>query len=265
MTLEGKVAIVTGVTKPKGAGRAIAQRLAEQGAAVAITGRTKSLPGAEAIADGFRSDGHTAIAVAADSTDAEQIGGAVEAVVAEFGGLDILVNNAGIGFGSPILADNRDRDWDANWAVNVKGAVAFALAAWPHMTARGGGSIVNIASLAGLGANSGMPYPYTASKFALVGVTKQMALEGGPAGIRANVVCPGAINTDMLQQAYAAIAEAEGVSLEEAAALENSTIPLGRPSEPTEIADAVAWLAGPHASYVTGVALPVAGGMSPGI
>ena len=265
MTLEGKVAIITGVTKPKGAGKAIAQRLAEQGASVAITGRQKSLPGAEAIANDFRRAGRTAIAVAADSTDAEQIGAAVDTVVAEFGGLDILVNNAGIGFGSPVLADNDDKHWDANWSVNVKGAVAFVLAVWPHMVARGGGSIVNIASLAGLGANSGMPYPYTASKFALVGVTKQMALEGGGSGIRANVVCPGAINTDMLQQAYAAIAEAEGVSLTEAAALENATIPLGRPSEPDEIADAVAWLAGPHSSYVTGVALPVAGGMSPGI
>jgi NAD(P)-dependent dehydrogenase (short-subunit alcohol dehydrogenase family) len=265
MTLDGKVAIVTGVTKPKGAGKAIAQRLAEQGAAVAITGREKSLPGAEEIAAGFRSDGHRAIAVAADSTNPDQIDAAVATVVAEFGGLDILVNNAGIGFGSPILADNEDKHWDANWSVNVKGAVAFILAAWPHMQNRGGGAIVNIASLAGLGANSGMPYPYTASKFALVGITKQMALEGGAAGIRANVVCPGAINTDMLQQAYAAIAEAEGVSLEEAAALENSTIPLGRPSESSEIADAVAWLAGPHSSYVTGVALPVAGGMSPGI
>jgi 3-oxoacyl-[acyl-carrier protein] reductase len=265
MTLDGKVAIVTGVTKPKGAGRAIALALAEQGASVAVTGRAKSLPGAEANAQGFRDAGHSAIAVAADSTDRAQITAAVDQVVAEFGGVDILVNNAGIGMGSPVLADNDDRHWDANWAVNVKGAVAFCEAVWPHMQGRGGGSIVNIASLAGLGANSGMPYPYTASKFALVGITKQMALQGGGDGIRVNVICPGAINTDMLQQAYAAIAEAEGVSLEEAAALENSTIPLGRPSEPSEIADAAAWLAGPRASYVTGVALPVAGGMSPGI
>ena len=265
VTLEGQVAIVTGVTKPKGAGRAIAQRLAEEGAAVAITGRAKSLPGAEAIAEEFRSAGHQAQAVAADSTDSQQIEAAVSQVVDSFGGLDILVNNAGIGLGSPILAENDEKHWDANWAVNVKGAVAFCQAAWPHMEARDGSSIVNIASLAGLGANSGMPYPYTASKFALVGVTKQMALQGGSAGIRVNVICPGAINTDMLQEAYAAIAAAEGVTMEEAAALENATIPLGRPSEPSEIADAVAWLAGPRASYVTGVALPVAGGMAPGI
>ena len=263
--MDGKVAIVTGVTKERGAGRAIAERLAEQGASVAVTGRQKSLPGAEANAQALRDRGFPSMAVAADSTDADQIASAVAAVAGEFGGVDILVNNAGIGLGSPVLAENEDSHWDANWSVNVKGAVAFCTAVWPKMQERGGGSIINIASLAGLGANSGMPYPYTASKFALVGITKQMALEGGSDGIRANVVCPGAINTDMLQQAYAAIAQAEGVSLEEAAALENSTIPLGRPSEPSEIADSVAWLAGPHATYVTGVALPVAGGMAPGI
>jgi NAD(P)-dependent dehydrogenase (short-subunit alcohol dehydrogenase family) len=263
--MDGKVAIVTGVTKERGAGRAIAERLAEQGASVAVTGRQKSLPGAEANAQALRDRGFSAMAVAADSTDSAQIAEAVEAVAGEFGGIDVLVNNAGIGMGSPILAENEDKHWDANWNVNVKGAVAFCEAVWPHLAARGAGSIVNIASLAGIGANSGMPYPYTASKFALVGITKQMALQGGADSIRVNVVCPGAINTDMLQQAYEAIATAEGVSIEEAAALENSTIPLGRPAEPSEIADAVAWLASPGSAYVTGVALPVAGGMSPGI
>lgn len=263
--LSGKVAIVTGVTKPKGAGRAIAQRLVAEGAAVAITGREKSLPGAEAIAAELSDGDGRVIAVVADSTDTHQVEAAVTSVADELGALDVLVNNAGIGLGSPILAENEELHWDANWNVNVKGAVAFCRAAWPHLVARGGGSIVNIASLAGLGANSGMPYPYTASKFALVGVTKQMALEGGADGVRVNVVCPGAINTDMLQQAYEAIATAEGISIQEAAALENASIPLGRPSEPEEVADAVAWLAGPSASYVTGVALPVAGGMAPGI
>ena len=84
-------------------------------------------------------------------------------------------------------------------------------------------------------------------------------------GCRANVVAPGAINTDMLQAAYAAIAQAEGISIEEAAAMENTSIPLGRPAEPKEIADAVVFLASPAASYITGIVLPVAGGMAPGI
>ena len=110
-----------------------------------------------------------------------------------------------------------------------------------------------------------MPYPYVATKHGLVGATKVMALEFAPKGIRANVVAPGAINTDMLQQAYAAIAEAEGISIEEAARKENAGIPLGRPAEPAEIAAAIAFLAGPDSSYITGIVLPVAGGMAPGI
>jgi 3-oxoacyl-[acyl-carrier protein] reductase len=135
----------------------------------------------------------------------------------------------------------------------------------PYMEKAGGGSIVNVASTAGIAASVGMPYPYVATKHGLVGATKVLALEFASKGIRANVVAPGAINTDMLQTAYAAIAEAEGISVEEAAAKENASIPLGRPAEPDEIAAAIAFLAGPDASYITGIVLPVAGGMAPGI
>jgi 3-oxoacyl-[acyl-carrier protein] reductase len=135
----------------------------------------------------------------------------------------------------------------------------------PYLGKSGGGSIVNVASTAGIAASVGMPYPYVATKHALVGATKVLALEVAAKAIRANVVAPGAINTDMLQAAYAAIAEAEGVSIEEAAAKENASIPMGRPAEPAEIADAIVFLAGPAASYITGIVLPVAGGMAPGI
>lgn len=155
--------------------------------------------------------------------------------------------------------------WDANYAVNVKGTMAMCQGVIPSMIARGGGSIVNVSSMAGLGANPGMPYPYVATKFALVGVTKMLALEFASQGIRANVVAPGAIATDMLMQAYEAIASANKITAEEAAKQENASIPLGRPADPCEIANAIVWLASPAAAYVTGVALPVAGGMSPGI
>ena len=164
-----------------------------------------------------------------------------------------------------MLAENDERAWEANWAINVRGTVAFCEAVLPHMAERKTGSIVNIASLAGLGASPGMPYPYTATKHALVGFTKQLALEFGPVGVRANVIAPGAINTDMLQQAYAAIAEAEGISIEAAAALENSGIPLRRPAEPDEIAAVAVSVAMPGSAYLTGVAVPVAGGMMPGL
>ena len=164
-----------------------------------------------------------------------------------------------------MLSENQDKDWNANYAVNVMGTVALCRGVIPFMEKSGGGSIVNVASTAGIAASVGMPYPYVATKHALVGATKVLAIEFAAKGIRANVVAPGAINTDMLQSAYAAIAEAEGISVEAAAAKENASIPVGRPAEPSEIAAAIAFLAGPDASYITGIVLPVAGGMAPGI
>ena len=205
------------------------------------------------------------MAVLVDVSNADEVTSAVQAVADNYGSVDILVNNAGVGFGSAILEENSDKDWDANYGVNVKGTMALCEGVIPHMEKAGGGSIVNVASTAGIAASVGMPYPYVATKHALVGSTKVLALEYASKGIRANVVAPGAINTDMLQAAYAAIAEAEGCSVEEAAANENASIPLGRPAEPSEIAAAITFLASPASSYVTGIVLPVSGGMAPGI
>jgi 3-oxoacyl-[acyl-carrier protein] reductase len=263
--LEGKVAIVTGATKMKGLGRAIALKLAAQGAKIALTGRQNSKAGLDEVVDSLKAVGADAMGVLVDVSNQDEVTAAIQQVVDAYGSVDILVNNAGIGAGSPVFTENDDRAWDANYAVNVKGTMSMCRGALPHMEKAGGGAIVNVASLAGIGANPGMPYPYTATKFALVGVSKELALEYASKKIRVNVVCPGAIATDMLEQAYQAIAEAEGISIEDAAKLENSTIPVGRPAEPDEIADSIVYLASPAASYVTGVALPVAGGMSPGI
>jgi len=263
--LEGKVAIVTGATKAKGLGKAIAVKLAEQGARVALTGRASSKDGVEANVAEIMANGGEAMAVLVDVADASQVDAAVKQVADAWGRVDILVNNAGVGFGSAILTENQDKDWDGNYAVNVKGTMELCRGVVPYMQKSGGGSIVNVSSLAGTAVSVGMPYPYVATKHALVGATKALALEFAGSGIRANVVAPGAINTDMLQQAYAAIAEAEGISVEEAGKKENAGIPLGRPAEPDEIAGAIAFLAGPDSSYVTGIVLPVAGGMAPGI
>ena len=263
--LEGKVAIVTGATKGKGLGKAIAVKLSELGAKVALTGRNSSKEGVEANVADIQATGGEAMAVLVDVSNPEEIDGAVKQVVDTFGAVDILVNNAGVGFGSAILDENEDKDWNANFGVNVMGTMALCRGVIPYMEKSGGGAIVNVASTAGIAASVGMPYPYVATKHGLVGVTKVLALEFAAKGIRANVVAPGAINTDMLQKAYQAIAQAEGVSVEEAAAKENSSIPLGRPAEPAEIAAAIAFLVGPDASYITGIVLPVAGGMAPGI
>ena len=263
--LEGKVAIVTGATKSKGLGKAIAVKLAELGAKVALTGRAKSKESVEANVAEIKASGGEAMAVLVDVSSPEEVDAAVKQVADAFGTVDILVNNAGVGFGSAVLSENEDKDWNANYGVNVKGTMELCRGVIPYMEKAGGGSIVNVASTAGIAASVGMPYPYVATKHGLVGATKVLALEFASKGIRANVVAPGAINTDMLQTAYAAIAEAEGISVEEAAAKENASIPLGRPAEPDEIAAAIAFLAGPDASYVTGIVLPVAGGMAPGI
>jgi len=265
MTLAGKVAIVTGATKAKGLGKAIAVKLAEQGAKVALTGRASSKDGVEANVSEIKANGGDAMAVLVDVSDPAQVDAAVKQVADAWGRVDILVNNAGVGFGSAVLNENQDKDWNANYGVNVKGTIELCRGVIPYMEKAGGGSIVNVASTAGIAASVGMPYPYVATKHGLVGATKVLALEFASKGIRANVVAPGAINTDMLQTAYAAIAEAEGITVEEAAAKENSSIPMGRPAEPEEIADAIVYLASPGASYITGVVLPVAGGMAPGI
>ena len=263
--LKGKVAIVTGATKAKGLGKAIAANLAKQGASVVLTGRASSKEGVDANVAEIKANGGEAMAVLVDVSDVAQIDAAIKDVADAYGTVDILVNNAGVGFGSALLEENTDKDWDANYGVNVKGTMALCRGVIPYMEKAGGGAIVNVASTAGIAASVGMPYPYVATKHALVGATKVLALEVASKGIRANVVAPGAINTDMLQQAYAAIAEAEGVSVEEAAANENASIPIGRPAEPSEIADAIAYLASPAASYITGIVLPVTGGMAPGI
>ncbi len=263
--LEGKVAIVTGATKAKGLGKAIALNLAEQGAKVVLTGRASSKDGVEANVAKINAGGGEAMAVLVDVSNAQEVDSAIKKVVERFGRVDILINNAGVGFGSALLNENTDKDWDANYGVNVKGTMALCRGVIPYMEKNGSGSIVNVASTAGIAASVGMPYPYVATKHALVGATKVLALEVAAKGIRANVVAPGAINTDMLQAAYAAIAEAENISVDEAAEKENASIPLGRPAEPAEIADAIVFLAGPTASYITGIVLPVAGGMAPGI
>ena len=128
-----------------------------------------------------------------------------------------------------------------------------------------GGSIINVASLAGTGAMDAIPACYTASKFAAVGLTKQLAAQYAKNGIRVNALCPGSVVTRMHEQSMALLARQHGISPEEAQALEDARIPLGRSAQPEEIGNTAVFLASDLASYVTGVAFPVAGGMAPGL
>ena len=240
-----KVAIVTGAGHPDGIGAASARALRDQGYEVI----TFDLEGAD----------H-----AVDVTDAQQVAKAIQAVAADFGHLDALLNNAGVRLGSANLLAQTSEDLDLTLAVNVKGLVNCCQAAIPHMLQTGGGAIVNVASLCGLRALPAIPHAYTASKFAVVGLTKSMALEFGSSHIRINAVCPGSVDTQMRSKAISLLAELEGISLEDAEALETSTISLGSAATPSEVAAVVAFLCSENAAQITGAAIPVDGGMTGG-
>ena len=237
----GKVAIVTGAGHPDGIGAASAKALRDQGYEVI----TFDLEGAD----------H-----AVDVTDAQQVAKAIQAVTADFGHLDALVNNAGVGVGSANLLEQTSEDLDLTLAVNVKGLVNCCQAAIPHMLQTGGGAIVNVASLCGLRALPAIPHAYTASKFAVVGLTKSMALEFGPNHIRINAVCPGYVDTDIVRTAIAGIVSKTGRTEEDAMQHFTDSNPQGRLVEVSEVASAVSWICSEGAASVTGQAIAIDGG-----
>ena len=249
--LNGKVAVVTGMAHPQGIGRAVWEAFSQAGATVIGTDLSSQLT-----ANGV--DG-----IPCDVTQPAELATLAERISAEYGGLDVLVNNAGVGIGSDQFLLNTPRDWEISISVNLMGVVNSTGALLPLM--RTPGSIINIASLAGLGALEGMPACYTATKFAVVGLTKSLAKELAPQQIRVNAICPGSVKTQMHQTAMTLLSEAAGVSTEQAEELENALIPMGRPARPEEIASVAMFLASDASAYMTGVALPVAGGMGNGL
>ena len=275
--LDEKIAIVTGAGRPRGIGRAAAFALARRGAHVVVTDIARArkdleIEGMHRVGDDFaalevlakeiEALGVRALPMAVDVTDRAEIDACIERTREELGGVDVLFNNAGAATGVGPFLEMTAQQWDLSYEVNVRGTAWFCQAAIPAMIERGGGSIVNNASMAGLGAVPQMA-GYTATKFAVVGITKAVAAEFGDQGIRCNAVCPGLVDTLMGQSEVKLFAGGGN----EDAARERLTrgVALGRWAEPEEVADAVAWLAGPEASYLSGVALPVAGGMSPGL
>jgi NAD(P)-dependent dehydrogenase (short-subunit alcohol dehydrogenase family) len=218
----------------------------------------------ERLVSEIEASGAEGLAMAVDVTDAAQIQACVEKTCQTFGGVDILFNNAGTGVGVGPFMDILSVNWDLSWQVNVKGMVDFCKAAIPKMIERGGGSIVNNASMAGLGAAEGYG-AYTVTKFAVVGLTKLVAAEFGRQNIRCNAICPGMILTDMGEEEIRFISMEKGISMEEARQYFGEVAAMGRAGQPEEVADVVAYLAGPRAGFLSGVALPVAGGLPRGI
>lgn len=247
--LERKVAIVTGCGS--GIGRAVALLLAREGAAVALVD-----VGARALAataGDIQSEGGTALAIEADVSRAEACQRAVRAAFETFKRIDVLVNNAGI-IRRARVTELEEADWDRVMGVNVKSVFLMSKYALPIMAANGGGAIINTASGWGL-AGGPRAAVYCASKGAVVLLTKAMAIDHGPQGIRVNCICPGDTDTPMLRAEAQQTGETEEQFLRDAARR-----PLGRIGQPQEIAQAVLYLASPASSFVTGAALVVDGG-----
>jgi 3-oxoacyl-[acyl-carrier protein] reductase len=242
--LAGKVALVTGGAR--NIGRAIACALAAGGAAVMVNART-SRAEAETTADMIRSTGGRAALHFADVTGAGAVAAMVEATVEEFGRLDILVNNAAIRAETP-FAEIRFEDWRRVLATVLDGAFLCTQACCPHLARAGGGAIVNIGGMTAHQGAQGRAHVVTA-KAGLAGMTRALAHDLAPLGITVNCVVPGTIET---------IRGLPGAP--ERPASRHALPPLGRRGEPEEVANAVRFLCGPGARYITGQSLHVNGG-----
>jgi NAD(P)-dependent dehydrogenase (short-subunit alcohol dehydrogenase family) len=244
-----RAAIVTG--GGTGIGAAVARRLGADGYAVVLVGR-RSEP-LEAVA----SELEAAAVVTADVGEPSEVERIVATAVERFGGVDVLVNNAGIGDSRAVL-DETPESWDETLRINLTGAFLMARAALPQLIERRG-SIVNVSSINGLVAGPGWA-SYNVSKAGLVMLTRSLAVDYGPQGVRSNCVCPGWVRTPMGDADMAEVGKSHGTDVEGGYRLVHEGHPLGRPAEPEEVASVVAFLAGPDSSYVNGVALPVDGG-----
>lgn len=272
--LDSKIAIITGASAPRGIGRAVALRLAADGATVIVSDRpgVRDVNGTERgnadllrdVVSAITATGGSAIATEVDVTRQADVAACVELAMGRFGRLDILVNNAGSLAGADLFLDTTPSQWTTSFQVNLLGPMMFTQAAIPPMRQAGGGAIINIGSTGSLGAEAGFG-AYTAMKHGLIGMTKTVAAEFGADGIRCNAVCPGYIATDMHQAANLRISRELGQSVAETAKQRYASVALRKAGDPGDVADAVAYLAGPQSVYVTGIALPVAGGVPFGI
>ncbi len=265
--LSDRVALVTGGSR--GLGRADALTLARAGADVAIAdilvesdtsaaerygalaqaAVAQGMVHAESTVEEIRTLGRRALAVRCDVTDREEVAAAISRTVDELGSVDILVNNAGTLDHVGQFHDQRPELWERDLRVNLTGAFNCAQAVWPHMRERGFGRIVNMASVAGTLGGFGQA-SYSTTKAGLLGLTRTLAMEGGRHGITCNAIVPGIIGTEAFHMANQAMNER----------IANRTV-FKRPGEPQDVANAIAFLCSDLASYVTGVALNVSGGV----
>ena len=244
--LDGKVALITGAAR--GIGKAIALKFASEGADIAFTDLEINDVAKETIA-GLEAFGHKVKAYASNAADFEQTHQVVEEIQKEFGRIDILVNNAGI-TRDGLMLRMEEKQWDAVLTVNLKSAFNFIHALTPIMARQRGGSIINMSSVVGVSGNAGQ-CNYSASKAGLIGLTKSIAKEMGPRGIRANAIAPGFIVTEMTAALPQEVRD-QWVK----------TIPLRRGGTPEDVANVALFLASDLSSYVSGQVINCCGAMA---
>ena len=244
--LEGKVALITGAAR--GIGKAIALKFAEEGADVAFTDLVINEAAEQTIAE-LEAFGHKVRAYASNAASFDETHAVVDEILKEFGRIDILVNNAGITKDGLMLRMS-EQQWDAVLTVNLKSAFNFIHALTPVMARQRGGSIISMSSVVGVSGNAGQ-CNYSASKAGLIGLTKSIAKEMGPRGIRANCIAPGFIISDMTAALPDDVRE-QWVK----------TIPLRRGGTPEDVAKVALFLASDLSAYVSGQVIHCCGGMN---
>jgi NAD(P)-dependent dehydrogenase (short-subunit alcohol dehydrogenase family) len=247
--LQGKAALVTGASS--GIGRAAALAMAREGARVLVADMAED-GGGETVKM-IKDAGGEAIFFRCDVSRAAEAEALTAAAVKNFGRLDCAFNNAGVAGKIARTADDTEENFDRIMAVNLRGVWLCMKYEIRQMVKQGGGAIVNTASAAGLVGSHGMP-AYTASKHGVIGLTKTAALEYARANVRVNAVCPGVIDTAMVAGMVSSHPRLKDVLV--------GVEPVARMGKPTEIAEAVVWLTSDAASFVTGMAMPVDGGMT---
>ena len=246
-SIEGKVAVVTGAAS--GMGQATAALFADEGARVAALDVNEEP--LQAVVGEIAGAGYPVRGWTLDVADLDAINRVIPAIAEHFGGIDILVNNAGIGAGGPVDGEEYEEKWQRAFDVLVTAHVRIIRAALPYLRESAGGRIVNIASTEGLGATK-YASPYTAAKTAVIGLTRSLAVELGSENITVNCICPGPVRTGMTES----IAEADKREYA------RRRVALRRYADPEEVAHGTLSLVLPAAQFITGVALPVDGGLT---
>jgi NAD(P)-dependent dehydrogenase (short-subunit alcohol dehydrogenase family) len=253
--LQGQVALITGASR--GIGRAIAEAYAAEGASLClIATKTDKLA---TLADSLQLGSERLLSLAVDVCDRAASFAAVAQAQRHFGRVDVLVNNAGV-YRAKAFLDYTDQDFQDMLDVNLFGVLHFMQACLPGMQSRREGRIVNIASTAGKWGSRNQS-AYNTSKHAVVGLTRCVALEASPYGVTVNAICPGFVQTDMVEELKAQVARSSGMSGEEMVQAALARIPLGRILEPAEIAELAVYLGSAASRGMTGQSLLIDGGM----